>query len=167
METKMNTQKNILAVALLLAICFGLAAFLYWKKSSFKPIVPVPQTVEEEQIPLTNPRVNEFKPHPGTIILKNLDDGKEMQIPVAGIPLSDQFVYFKNDKETTDELSADQREPIIRQEFMPLTNEGAKISLDKATTLKIKEYGEKGLLRERTVDRTLEQGLGPAQTPKE
>ncbi len=154
---------------LLFAICVGLGAFLYFKKNNLTPPAPsTPQAVEEQQQILpTNPRSNEFKPHPGALTLKNLYDGKEVEIPVEGIPLSDQFVYLKNGTVTTDELSADQREPIIRQEFTPLTKEGAKTSLDKAATLSIKEYGENGLLRERTIDRAIEQGLGPAQTPQE
>lgn len=161
----MNTQKNILIIVLLAVVCVGLALFLYWEKGSLTPTVPTLQKVDERQISPTNPSINEFKPHPGTIILKNLYDGKEMQVPASGIPIEDQFVYFKDGTETTDQLTADAREPIIRQEFTPLTKEGVKISLDKAEALKIKEYGESGLLRERTIDRTVEQGMGPAQTP--
>ncbi|GEM_PF-5263183 len=162
MESKINTLKNIFIVALLATMCGGLAMILYWKINTLTPTVSptlqAPQAIEQQK---------NFKPHPGTMTLKNLFEGKEMKIPIDGVPPQDQFVYFKNGKAVDDPAQADDREPILRQELTPLSKEGIKVSLDKATTIRLKEYGEKGLIRERIVGRPSEQGLQPPQVPKE
>ncbi len=167
MESKMSTQKNILIIVLLAVVCFVLAMLVYLQmRNQIRVTAPSQNGEVVQNLPSASPSQN-FKPHPGTITIKNLYDGKETKLSVDAVPPSDQFVYFKNGAQVEGPEDADNREPIIRQEVLPISKKGVKTSFDTAATLRIQEYGEEGLLRERIVDLSENTASSPTQTPSE
>ena len=97
----------------------------------------------------TPPRIT---PHPGRITIQNLYDKSEKVVSARELSTFDQFAFFKNGVGTDDPYEADEIVPIIRREVLPLDANGNGTSLETAVTIMLREYGGRGLLRERTVN---------------
>lgn len=161
MDTKI--KKIAVGIVILIAYCAIVASVvLFFARQAERPGA-VKKSVGAS---VPGHPVMPFPPHPGTIKIKNLFDNKIVEVPIDLVPPPDQFIYYKNGKEVEDPAIADDRIPIVREEILPLNKTGEKTALNKSTKIHIKEYGPKGLIRERTVEHMLSTTkLGPAQLP--
>lgn len=82
-----------------------------------------------------------FPSHPGKIKVVDLSTNISRDVPFEEVPERGRFVYLKSGLETADPLDATERVPIVEVEMLPLDRNGNIVSKDKATTIRIKEFG--------------------------
>ena len=81
-----------------------------------------------------------FQQHPGVIKTLDVYSNTVTHVSVEDVPDERRFVYLKDGVETTPD-EATERVPIVEVHILTLDEQGSLVSKEKATSIRIKEFG--------------------------